>query len=258
MFNAFFLFCACRRNIPYRVRQKGGGLIENRITMNFPDKVWVEYNSIVFAKDGKDIFASSMVYWSDRREVYLREDISDPIATWHGSGQYYITARWTGETWQLATDEGRIAGEEYDEVNNQTWIANDKNHQVVYGYVDRKHGACTSGYVYRGYSDVNTPYESDSFTIVQLDNQTITVGEDEVECIVWEYTFDNDGVYGKTRYWFAADSHIFIKEMYTSNRDADIETGGSVQNCATLYKVGVAMEQVLQSKDKSVPVIPYD
>ena len=219
--------------------------IPSRVSESLPNKVWVEYGNVVLAKDGNDYYVESAVYsMSSRGEVYIKENLTNPV----GSGdeaQNYISARWDGG-WIYAYDDGIL----------DTYHANSDNHSAMMGFVNSKSGPCSSEWMFRGYSAVN---DTTIISVVQKPNQTITVGENEVECEVWECTFDYFGTYSKTKYWFAADSHVYLKSLSIEDRNQDIDTDGTVDTThqATFYQVGVPMSDVLASKGgKTMPVFP--
>lgn len=225
------------------------GNVENamNIQQNLPDKVHVEYGNVVYVKDGNDIYAKSEVYsMSGRHEVYVRENLSDGVFYWQGEGQHFISARWDeyNNCWENADDDT------YHQDNG--WIANDQNHSVIGGVVKDSrgynYGPYSSAYMLHGYSDVNS--QLDTMTITKLENETITLESgQQIACEVWQTVFEYDGSYEKCKYWFAADSHIYLKGLWTQERNADIDVAGSKYNMpeATYYAVGENMDDFLQS-----------
>ena len=240
-FLAFVLACGCAMCL---TACGGKGSLPNRIESTLPNKVWVEYGGIVFAKEGNDVYVESGVYsMSGRGEVYIRENLTTPAATdGMGNEQYYITARYY-ERWIYADNDGI----------KDLWHANSDNHSAMAGYVNSNSGPYTSAYMFRGYATLNAA-EGASNVATQLANETISIGGSDVECIVWEYVFDYNGTWSKTKYYYAADSHVFLKEIYTSDKNANINTDGIVEREATLYRVGVSLEDVLTAKGKTMPV----
>ena len=213
------------------------------ITQTLPDKVHVEYGSgVVYVKDGNDIYVQSGVYsMSGRREVYVRENLTDGVFYWQGEGQHFISARWDeyNNCWERADN---------DTLQEDNWIANSDNHWCIGGSVNNVQGPDSSRYMLNGYSDVNSLL--DTMTITQLENETITlVSGQHVECEVWQTVFEYDGSYEKCKYWFAADSHIYLKGLWTQERNANIDVAGSNYNMpeATYYAVGENMDNFLQT-----------
>ena len=195
------------------------------------DKYWVEYNNgRVYAKDGQFVFSQGNFYGND---VFIKENLSGEyfVVEPYG-GQGYVTALWN-DGWQIATN----------------WNENDRNNSSVYEFINSRPGIYT--YLKYGYSDVNNITENPSITVTQLDNDVLTIGTDDVECLVFDYVYDNGNVYGHNLYYYALDSHVCLKALYTSNRNADIATSGSVELEATLYKVGVAMNTILTQKERT-------
>ena len=223
---------------------KTGYYDENiRIRQVLPTKVHVEYgNGVIYVKDGDDIYAKSGVYsMSGRWEVYVRENLEDGVFYWQGQGQHYISARWTDTAWENADE---------DTFQSQGWNANDMNHLVIYGSVNNTKGPDTSGYMLHGYSDVNSPL--DTVQATQLENETITLESGQnVECVVWQVVFDYNGTYQKDKFWFAKDSHIYLKGLSVYDRDKDIDTEGSSYShpVATYYAEGENMDDFLQTLD---------
>ena len=217
--------------------------IELNIRQNLPDKLHVEYGSrIVYVKDGNDIYGRSGVYsMSGREEVYIRQDLQDGVFYWQGEGQHFISARWTGSEWERADN---------DSFQENGWIANDENHSCIGGNVNNVQGPYTSKYMFHGYIDVNSLL--DTMTATKLENETLTLASGQrVECEVWQTVFEYNDSYERCKYWFAANSHIYLKGLWTQDREADIDTEGSNYSMpeATYYAVGENMEDFLQTLD---------
>ena len=197
------------------------------------DKMWIEVGGITYAKDGNYVFAQGCHYGYD---VFLKENLQNevfPDPTYGGQG--YITAAWNGTGWTIANN--------YNE--------NDNNNESVYEFVNHHYGPGSYRWSTRGISDVNNITENPAVTVTHLDNETITVGSDQVECIVWDYVYENGSTYGHHLFYFATDSHICLKEYYTSDKTEEVKTDSNIEFAATLYKVGVSMNDVLTAKDRN-------
>lgn len=250
--SAVFAFvCIVSCSIMFSACGGGNPIPDDLIVAHLPDKVHVEYAANCFyVKDGNDIYSSSPVYSSDRQEVFLRENLSTAYITDLTYGdQMFATARWTGTAWQTAKDDAIY----------EDWIANDKNHTTVYGSIKDPHwrfGPATSHNMYYGYSDVNGAWMSEKSSVTQLANQNVTVGENQVECVVFEYVFEYGDVYNKTKYWYALDSGIYIKSLSISDKTKNIDTEGTPgETSAIYYKTGETMDSVLTAKGRgAVPV----
>ena len=211
-----------------------GDPIEYTIRLNELNQYWVEYNNgRVYAKDGQFVFAQGNYYGDD---VFIKENLSGEyfVVEPYG-GQGYVTASWN-DGWQIATN----------------WNENDRNNSSVYQFFGGS-GARLGIYSYLkyGYSDVNQYYENPSVTVTELEHDTLTVGAEEVECLVFDYVYDDGSTYGHHLYFYALDSHICLKALYSNDRDEDILADGSVELEATLYKVGVAMNTILTQKERT-------
>ena len=100
----------------------------------------------------------------------------------------------------------------------------------------------------QGYTDVNS--QLDTMTITKLENETITLESgQQVACEVWQTVFEYNDTYQKSKYWYAADSHIFMKGLTVYDRETDIDTDGSTygMTAATYYAVGENMDDFLQT-----------
>lgn len=234
-FSCMIMFTAC-----------GGDVWEppHNVVQNLPDKIHVEYASddyytTIFIKDGNEYYCKGKnIHGYDRDEIYMRRDLSHEVCVAEGYGGWgFITARWNSysepETWLLAADDLGTSP------NEPAWHANDKN-QNTYTNAEYK--------TRHGYSDVNSALlDGETHKVTKLENQTITVGENQVECVVWVYEFDYDGTYSKSKYWFAADTGVYLKGLSVYDREANIDTDGSTYGhpIATYYKVGDSMDTAL-------------
>mgnify|MGYP003571274369 CR=1 FL=1 len=220
------------------------------IQQNLPDKVHVEYGNVVYVKDGNDIYAKSNVYsLSGRNEVYVRTGLSDGVFYWQGQGQYFISARWDeyNNCWENADND----------IYEEGWEANKQNHMVVSEFIidhgTYKYGPDTTAYMMYGYYNINS--SSNLVVATQLADETITLSGSgqRVECVVWEYVFEDESAYEKDKYWFAKDSNIFLKGLCIFDKKGDIDTEGSTYNIpeATYYAVGESMDDFLQKLSPS-------
>lgn len=220
----FLVFVGCGNKTPYEPPRN--------VVQNLPDKIHVEYDTygVVFVKDGNEYYCqASNVHGYHRSPMYMKRELSREVLIEEGYGGWrFITAI-------TAYPDGWIIAD--------SWNENDKNQNT---YTNAEHKTRT------GYGDVNTVL-LDHVTLTQLDNQTLNIGGNTVECVVWDYVYKNGDVYGHNRYWYAVNTGVFIKGMYTSNEDANIEESGSVESVATYYAVGETMASVLETKGLTMP-----
>ena len=212
------------------------------VVQNLPDKIHVTYNEseyshgLIFVKDGNEYYINGINKWhADRREVYMRRNLTHEVCkSDDGNGWGFISAHWDyySDGWVLAADET-----DYTPLNG-TWHANDDNDST---YVE------TEVITRTGYGDVNTPI-LDYVTITQLENETVTLrSAQQVECEVWDYVYENGDTYSHYRYWYAADTGVYIKSKETFDKAVDIATDGyNGDYTATYYKVGDSMDAALQ------------
>ena len=216
-----FLFVGCKKKDSWQAPRN--------VVQNFPNRVRVEYNGIVFAKDGNEYFCiASNVHGFHRSTMYMKRELSQEVCIAEGYGGWrFITAITNDGNWIIADN----------------WNENDKNQNT---YTNAEYKTRT------GYSDVNTVL-LDHATITKLSNQVLNIGGNNVECVVWDYVYENGDTYGHHRYWYEIDTGIFIKEMYTSDKNENIGTEGTLESVATYFRVGEALEQILNSKDLTKP-----
>ena len=223
-----FAFVACKKSEPYEPPR--------RVVQALPDKLHVEYDTygVVFVKDGNEYYCvASNVHGAHRSPMYMKNELTNEYFVEPGYGGWdFITAirNYEDNGWVVANG----------------WHEDDKN-RTTHSNAEYK--------TRTGYIDVNIDTDIyTSATVTQLSNQTLTLASNQqVECVVWDYVYENGDTYGHHRYWYAVDTGVFIKEMYTSNKNANIETTGTLESIATYYAVGESMDAVLTTKGLSKP-----
>ncbi|MBQ8468450.1 MAG: hypothetical protein IJ542_01700 [Clostridia bacterium] len=194
---------------------------------------WIEAEGKVYAKDGQYEFAQGCHHGSD---IFAKQNLRNEVFPQPGyGGQGYITAAWNGTNWIIADD--------YQE--------NNFNSESMYEFVNHRYGPGAYRWTSRGISDVNNITDNPAVTVTQLDNETITVGEDNVECIVWDYVYEHGTTYNHQLFYFAKDSHICLLEYYTSDKTEEVKDDSNIDFQVTLYKVGVSMNEVLTAKGRT-------
>jgi len=219
----------------------GGGedvpspLPTDRVVQRLPDKLIYVCDSTVFVKDGNEKYVKQpSEYSSNRLEVYIKENLTVPVVfDTNDNAQNWISARLNSSDEWVCADEDDDGGTP----NVPHWHSNDKNCQV---YHEAESTTRT------GYRRINIPYDQEYVTITQLENETITIGDNAVECVVWKYTYDNTSVdvpmAEEYTYWYAKDTGVFLQEyIKTVFDDPQLVTK------ATRYEVGVNMDAALAS-----------
>lgn len=242
-FTVFLLF-------PFLACNSSGGYEPPRnVTLNLPEKIHIEghgdysHTAFVLVKDGNEYYTKAdTVYSSDRFEVYCKRDLEVPVVfAGEEYAQGYITARWayqeSGDAWQCA---------EHD-TNYSSYHANDHNNHVWH----TAYGELTSGY-----SDVNSSL--DSMTINQLEDQTLTIGINQVACEVWECIFRYQETYSQSVYWFAKDTGVALKGLTVHDELENVYTSGHLDFEVTLYEVGIDMATVLSHFDEPRPKYTFE
>ena len=199
------------------------------VIQNLPNKIHVEYNGIIFVKDGDEYYCqASNIHGFHRTQMYMKRNLSQEVCIAEGYGGWrFITAITYEDSWIIA----------------DTWNENDKNQNT---YTNAEYKTRT------GYIDVNTVL-TNNVTLTKLDNQVLNIGGNNVECVVWDFVYENGDTYGHSRYWYAVNTGVFIKEMYTSDKNEDIEIDGTLESVATYYGIDESMEQILNSKGLTKP-----
>lgn len=213
--------------------------LPRNVEFNLPEKVHVVYsNGKEFAKDGNYVYGAGCV--NARFEILMKENLNTPAVEQGNNSQYYISAHLSGDTWIMA-----------DTNPDSTYFENDNNSLAIYGYVDRRHGP--EYYLRTGYSDVNgVILESSSLT--QLENEVLTIGAVQVECVVWENVFEYDDTYSKCKYWYAVDTGICIKYNEAFDENDDIDADENNELIATCYTLNETINDILTQKGR--PTIP--
>lgn len=205
--------------------------IKYNISINMPNRVHVEYNSNIFVKDGNEYYLmGENIHGSHRGEIYMKRELSSPVYVNEYGGWDFVTARYDYSTssWILASDDNQY----YD-----PWITNDRNQNTY----------TNTEYILRtGYSDINMSYEMSAVTITKLEDDVVTIAGSDVECIVWEYVYEEGTLYNKEKFWFAKDTNIFIKESEIFDKADDIDDPENIRKIATYYKVGESMDEALE------------
>ena len=206
----------------------------HRITLNLPNQVHVEYgaySNIIFVKDGNEYYLrASNTHGSHRNEIYMKRELSNPVFVLENYGGWnFITALYNSysNSWQVAEQED----------TNASWIENDKNQNT---YTNAESALRT------GYTDINIPYNNPSVTLTQKENETLVIGGENVECIVWDYVYENEDVYSKSRYWFEKNTHICIKFNEVFDKEENVNDDANIEFLATYFKVGESMETALE------------
>ena len=230
-----------------------------RIVLALPENVHVEYTNdwlkgdsslpsyCVLMKSGNLYYVKTphKYYSSNRLEVYVKANLKNGVEF---SGPQYsqghISACWNdySNSWVLAKDETQF-GESY------AYHANDQNGSVYYKGTD---------FLNSGYGDVNHPYDNGvtdkygyTHTATKLENETVTVGDKQVECVVWEYSFTTSDptVYSREKFWFEAQTGITIQRSsitYSSaNQSLDAEENIGLK--ATYFSITDTMQGYLES-----------
>ena len=245
---AIFAFSACGKQ-PYSSPK--------RVSLKLPDKLHVEYvnNTIkgdatlpgycVLVKEGDLYYIKTphKYYFYNRLEVFVKTNLKNAVEfAGEAYGQGHISARWNEYTnsWQTAEEE----------TDNQ-WHANDQNGSVYYNGI---------GFLDVGYGDVNHLYKNgvtDSngykFTATQKENETITIGTNQVECVVWEYeAYFSENNWTRSKYWFDLETNITLKktEVYPSSENLDLDAEANVGFEATYFSKSETMQSYLTSVER--------
>ena len=225
------------------------------VKLNLLDKVHVEYfdGGKVFVKDGDYYFGQGGCYsMSGRGTVLIKENLNSPAITsdYDGREQYFISAIWNGSEWKLP-------GQEYDDasMNPSPYIANDQNHTSIFADISEGWHIVDGpyNYLYKGYSDVNQE-SGNGVTVTKLENDTLQIGGNDVECVVWERV--NTSTYTKDRYWFAVNTNILIKHAEVIHEEDDILAPEAVELVATYYAEGETLDSILEAKGISTFAFP--
>ena len=223
-----------------------------RVKLSLPDTLHVEYINngelsmygyCTLVKDGNEYYVKTPTkyYSSNRLEVYEKVDLKNAVELAEPIyGQGYISACWNSYTnsWLLATDE------------SSPWHANDQNNSVY------MKGMSWLDY---GYGDVNHPYENGvadengyKHTATQKENETVTIGSNHVECVVWEYEFIGNDIWSKSKYWFDAETNILLKQssVYPSSQNQSLDADENVGIKATYFSKTVNMQNYLTANNR--------
>ena len=221
--------------------------IPKRIELNLPDKIYYKcidntltdytaYATII--KDGNEYYvkAPTRYYTSSRLEVYVKDGLQHEACVAEGYGGWgFISARWDYSTnaWIIADNDGIYA----------PWHANDYNQDAWYA---------AKGKFEKGYSDVNTLLET-NITVTQLANERLVIDGRSIDCIVWEYVYENGNIYNKSKHWYASETHVCLQINEVFDKEANIDSSEYKRFYATLYVVGVDMLDALADLDEPRP-----
>ena len=228
-----FIFAAYWLNILSACGKKTDiELIQNRISLSLPDRLHAEYGYTVFVKDGNEYYLrADNLHGSHRNEIYMRRELSTPVCVAEGYGGWnFITARYDPylSDWQIATEDDQ----------NEPWNANDKN----------QNSFTKAEYTLRtGYSDINMPYDMEAVTITQKSPESLVIAGNRIDCEVWEYLYDDGEIYVLDKYFFAADTKVFLKKSTVFDREDDIDAPENTRLIATYYAVGESMDEAMTS-----------
>lgn len=232
-----------------------------RVSLNLPDKVHVEYINdrisgdallpgyCVLVKEGDQYYVKApTTYSSNRLEVFEKINLTNAVV--FDKPQYsqgYISARWNdyNNTWVSAADDS------YTSPNAPEWHANDQNNHVYYTGI---------AFLDSGYGDINHTYENgvaDSngykHTATQKDNETLTIGSNQVECIVWEYeAYFSEDNWSKEKFWLDADTGIMLKRtsVLPSSQNQSLDAAENIGLKATYFSKTETMQDYLTSIDR--------
>ena len=238
-------------------RSKGGWQAPKRVSLTLPDKLHVEYVNYsikgdstlpgycVLVKEGNLYYVKTphKYYHYNRLEVFVKTNLKNAVEfAGQAYGQGHISASWSDgtNTWRTAAEE----------TGNQ-WQANDQNGSVYYTGI---------GFLDVGYGDVNHLYENGvansnghKFTATQLANETLTIGTNQVECVVWEYEeYFSSTNWGKSKFWFDAETNITLKktEIYPSSENQDLDAEENVGFKATYFSKNETLQNYLTSIER--------
>ena len=232
-----------------------------RISLTLPERVHVEYfnnrisgsaslpNYCVLVKEGDIYYVKTpTTYSSDRLEVIEKVNLQNAVEfAGEKYGQGYISARWNDYTssWDTADSETELTP------NASSWHANDRNNHVYYTGV---------AFLDMGYGDVNHIYDNGvanangyKHTATQKDNETLSIGGNEVLCVVWEYeAYFGEDNWSRARYWFDAETGITLKQasIYPSSANQDLSADENVGFKATYFSKTETLADYLTSIER--------
>ena len=222
--------------------------ISQRISINLTDKVAVEYEKIniyndtaIFVKDGNEYYIKAKnIHGTDREEIFMKRDLSNIVFEDEYGGWYFISARYDNQ-WISASEDGIYAPK----------IANDKNQNA---YTNAEYALRT------GYSDINHVYENGvadrdghKYTATQKENETLTIGGKQIECVVWEYEeYHSEDNWKKEKFWFEAETKIVLKQTFISSltENQSLDADENVQLLAKYFSKTDTMQNYLTSIER--------
>ncbi len=234
-----------------------------RVKLVLPDKLHVEYvNETIggdstlpgyctLVKEGKEYYVKThhKYYHYNREEVYEKVDLNNAVVfDTPDYAQGYISARWDSYSnrWISAADDSETTP------NAPSWHANDQNNRVFWtGY----------SFLDSGYNNINHIYENgvvdangNKFTATQKANETLTIGANHVECVVWEYEeYFSADTWGKYKYWLDKETNIVLKQtsVYPSSQNQSLDADENIGLQATYFSKNENMQDYLASVDRN-------
>jgi len=230
-----------------------------RVHLSLTDKVHVEYinNAIsgdstlpsycVLVKEGNQYYIKTphKYYQSNRLEVFVKTNLTNAVEFAGAEySQGHISARWDdyANAWISAADDSDTSP------NAPEWHANDENGSVYYTGI---------AFLDSGYDDVNHIYENgvaDSnghkYTATRLEDTILAVGENNVNCVVWEYEeYHSADIWKKAKYWFDAETNIILKQttVYPSSENQSLDADENVGFKATYFSKTETLQDYLTS-----------
>ena len=197
----FILISVCSCLLSLASCKNDDVVINNRISVSMPTNVLMEfhtsYTAYKFVKVGDNYYVFNPSYNSPF-EIFMQDNLD---LQFEEEEQHYRTYTYYADEWHITESWSDNRAYVYDRFYN------------IKGVYSLMH---------KGYSAINA--DENGTRYIQKANETLLVGEDNVECVVYESVYSSGDVYLHEKYWYEKDSKLLIKLCSVYNEQDDVNS----------------------------------